>query len=187
MDWVDTGASFFAGWGDTLTFGGTRRFRQWAGIDSAVDYGSGAYHAGQHAGALNAAGIGAYVGASIGVRLLGQAAATGAGGTIYIRLVNAEEAGNIAAAGGAVVSEGTKIAGTTRVFQPPSWPFMYRFATHPDSAHLGYEFVATFETSAQLTNLGWDFQPHTFYVSVNELNGLLTTPPTITPIGQFRP
>jgi YD repeat-containing protein len=48
-EWED----FFAGWGDTLTMGGTRQVRVWIGCDDVVDYGSGSYRVGENVGEVH--------------------------------------------------------------------------------------------------------------------------------------
>jgi len=48
-DWIGNYSNFFAGWGDTLSFGVTSYIRQWGGWD-AVNYNSGAYFYGQVTG-----------------------------------------------------------------------------------------------------------------------------------------
>ena len=48
-EWED----FFAGWGDTLTWGGTRQVRVWIGCDDVVDYGSGSYRVGEIVGEVH--------------------------------------------------------------------------------------------------------------------------------------
>ncbi|MBL8049358.1 MAG: AHH domain-containing protein [Chthonomonas sp.] len=63
LSWSD----FFAGWGDTLTFGGTKYARKWLGealgvgdANESVNYGSTAYGAGQVVGFANDLAIGGY-------------------------------------------------------------------------------------------------------------------------------
>jgi RHS repeat-associated protein len=46
LDWLDDAANFFAGWGDTLTFGLTGTIRRWLGLDDVVDRCSGGYQGG---------------------------------------------------------------------------------------------------------------------------------------------
>jgi RHS repeat-associated protein len=48
--WFAQASNFGAGMGDTVSFGATRRFRQWVGYDDVVDYTSTAYHVGNYAG-----------------------------------------------------------------------------------------------------------------------------------------
>ena len=50
--------NFFSGWGDTLSFGGTKVVRGWLGADDVVDYGSGAYMGGQGAGFVHSVAMG---------------------------------------------------------------------------------------------------------------------------------
>jgi RHS repeat-associated protein len=52
-DWLDNTSNFAAGWGDALTLGGTRKVRQWLGVDGVVDPGSGYYMAGEIVGTLH--------------------------------------------------------------------------------------------------------------------------------------
>ncbi len=49
-DWLDSIANFFAGWGDTLSFGLTSWIRKGLGVDSVVDYESGWYRGGEWTG-----------------------------------------------------------------------------------------------------------------------------------------
>jgi hypothetical protein len=49
-DWFDKLTNFFAGWGDTLTFGLTGKIRQGLGVDSVVDYNSSWYRGGEWTG-----------------------------------------------------------------------------------------------------------------------------------------
>ncbi|TRT74616.1 MAG: hypothetical protein EWV64_14225 [Microcystis flos-aquae Ma_QC_C_20070823_S18] len=53
-EWED----FFAGWGDTLTMGGTRQVRVWIGCDDVVDYGSGSYRVGEIVGEVHDTALG---------------------------------------------------------------------------------------------------------------------------------
>ncbi len=53
-EWED----FFAGWGDTLTWGGTRQVRVWIGCDDVVDYGSGSYRVGEIVGEVHDTALG---------------------------------------------------------------------------------------------------------------------------------
>jgi len=62
QDWLDDLANFFAGWGDTLTFGLTAAIRQWMGVDSVVNRCSGQYHVGQIVGVIHATAIGGAAG-----------------------------------------------------------------------------------------------------------------------------
>jgi len=48
LDWLDTMANFWAGVGDSLTFGLTDRVRDWLGVNDAVDKTSVAYRAGEY-------------------------------------------------------------------------------------------------------------------------------------------
>ena len=50
LDWLDNAANFSAGFGDTLSFGLTRRGRQAMGYDDAVDKCSDAYSGGEWSG-----------------------------------------------------------------------------------------------------------------------------------------
>jgi RHS repeat-associated protein len=70
-DWLDNGANFFAGWGDTLTLGGTSAVRRGLGIDGGIQYNSGFYRGGQVVGAANQIALG-----------FGAPGALGAAGTI---------------------------------------------------------------------------------------------------------
>jgi RHS repeat-associated protein len=189
LDWLNGLSSYFAGWGDTLTFGGTGRVRQWLGVDGVVDYGSGAYTAGSYTGIGNGLALGAAGAARlIGARLAAAGATTiAANPQTYQRLISEAEKIAIEGANGAVPSTGCKIADATRVFQPASWPLMQAFANSPLAQQFNYSYVVNFQTSQPVTRLAWDFPPHTFYVGVQELNGLLVGPPIITPIGQFHP
>jgi hypothetical protein len=58
-DWIGNTSNFFAGWGDTLSFGVTSYVRQWGGWD-AVNYNSGAYFAGQLLGIGHSFALGYY-------------------------------------------------------------------------------------------------------------------------------
>lgn len=49
-DWLDKLTNFFAGWGDTLSFGVTGRIRRGLGVDTVVDYDSGWYRGGEWTG-----------------------------------------------------------------------------------------------------------------------------------------
>jgi hypothetical protein len=49
-DWLDNLSNFFAGWGDTLTFGATGWIRQQMGVDSVVNRESGWYRGGEWTG-----------------------------------------------------------------------------------------------------------------------------------------
>jgi hypothetical protein len=49
-DWFNKLTNFFAGWGDTLTFGLTGKIRQGLGVDSVVDYNSSWYRGGEWTG-----------------------------------------------------------------------------------------------------------------------------------------
>jgi RHS repeat-associated protein len=51
--WFAQGSNFFAGWGDTLSFGLTSYARQGLGYDDVVDYDSGAYFGGQVVGTVH--------------------------------------------------------------------------------------------------------------------------------------
>ncbi len=53
-EWED----FFAGWGDTLTGGGTRQVRKWIGCDDVVDSSSGSYRVGEIVGEVNDLALG---------------------------------------------------------------------------------------------------------------------------------
>ena len=53
LDWIDDGSNFFGGWGDTLTFGGTRYVRVWMGTDGFVDQCSGWYAGGEFVGDIH--------------------------------------------------------------------------------------------------------------------------------------
>jgi hypothetical protein len=57
-DWFASTSDFFAGWADTLTFGGTGLIRKVAGYDDAVDYNSGFYTAGQVTGGIHGFALG---------------------------------------------------------------------------------------------------------------------------------
>lgn len=48
LDWLDDQANFWAGAGDSLTFGGTGLFRSLIGVNDVVNEGSGAYIAGMY-------------------------------------------------------------------------------------------------------------------------------------------
>jgi RHS repeat-associated protein len=72
-DGFDNVSNFFAGWGDTLSFGGSGRVRQWIGVDDVVDRSSGAYVGGVVVGTVQGfveGGAGA-VGAVRAVRAAG--------------------------------------------------------------------------------------------------------------------
>jgi hypothetical protein len=71
--WLGSAANFFAGWGDTLTFGSTGHVRKWMGVDGVVDRESGAYRSGVFVGV----GHGAAFGAAGGARLLGWTSKVG--------------------------------------------------------------------------------------------------------------
>jgi len=49
-DWLDKLTNFFAGWGDTLSFGATGWIRRGLGVDTVVDYESGWYKGGEWTG-----------------------------------------------------------------------------------------------------------------------------------------
>jgi RHS repeat-associated protein len=53
LDWLDDAANFFAGWGDTLTGGGTQVIRKWIGVDDPVNPNSGWYQGGQVVGTIH--------------------------------------------------------------------------------------------------------------------------------------
>ena len=72
-DALDDTSNFFAGWGDTLSFGASGRVRQWIGVDDMVNRSSGAYVGGVVIGTAQGfveGGIGA-VGAVRAVRAAG--------------------------------------------------------------------------------------------------------------------
>ena len=52
-DALDWWANFFAGWGDTLTFGGTSQYREYYGINDGIDTSSKSYGAGQVTGGIH--------------------------------------------------------------------------------------------------------------------------------------
>jgi RHS repeat-associated protein len=58
-DWLDKLSNFFAGWGDTLTFGLTGKIRQGLGLDSVVDYNSSWYRGGEWTGLAHSTFMGA--------------------------------------------------------------------------------------------------------------------------------
>jgi hypothetical protein len=58
-DWLDKLSNFFAGWGDTLTFGLTGKIRQGLGVDSVVDYSSSWYRGGEWTGLAHSTFMGA--------------------------------------------------------------------------------------------------------------------------------
>lgn len=66
LDWLDTSANFFAGWGDTLTFGGTDVVRGRLGINDGVDHSSTAYVAGVGVGVVHSTVFGDAAGAAKG-------------------------------------------------------------------------------------------------------------------------
>jgi RHS repeat-associated protein len=47
LDWIDVGANFFAGFGDSLTFGATNLVREWRGWNGGIDQSSGWYVGGE--------------------------------------------------------------------------------------------------------------------------------------------
>jgi uncharacterized protein RhaS with RHS repeats len=57
LDWLDSAANWAAGWGDTLSFGTTDRFRNWAGINGGIDHNGTAYHVGQWTGVAHQVAI----------------------------------------------------------------------------------------------------------------------------------
>ncbi|MBV9470595.1 MAG: RHS repeat-associated core domain-containing protein, partial [Abitibacteriaceae bacterium] len=66
LDWLDNASNFSAGWGDTLTLGGTKIIRVGAGdlagvgdANAAVNYGSGWYKGGEWAGTAHSIAFGA--------------------------------------------------------------------------------------------------------------------------------
>jgi RHS repeat-associated protein len=65
IGWFAQGSNFFAGWGDTLSFGLTSYARQGLGYDDVVDYDSGAYFGGQVVGTGYSFVIGWYAGAPV--------------------------------------------------------------------------------------------------------------------------
>jgi hypothetical protein len=71
QDWLDDAANFFAGWGDTLTFGLTAKIRQWMGVDSVVNRCSGWYNAGEVTGILHTTALGGWLGYARNARLAG--------------------------------------------------------------------------------------------------------------------
>ncbi|HXI32501.1 MAG TPA: IPT/TIG domain-containing protein [Gemmatimonadales bacterium] len=62
-DFVQDAANFSAGLGDNLTFGGTRKIREWMGTDQVVNKCSGFYTAGEVSGVALSVAIGAGAGA----------------------------------------------------------------------------------------------------------------------------
>ena len=48
LDWLDNTANFFAGVGDSLTFGITDQIREWLGVNDVVDKASLAYRVGEY-------------------------------------------------------------------------------------------------------------------------------------------
>ena len=70
---------FFAGWGDTLSFGGTKIARRYLGLalgigdaNESVDYGTGWYAGGEAAGTLNDIAFGAAGGWELGAKAAGK-------------------------------------------------------------------------------------------------------------------
>jgi len=49
-DWFDDLTNFFAGMGDTISFGLTEHIREWLGVNEVVDHSSGWYTGGEVAG-----------------------------------------------------------------------------------------------------------------------------------------
>ncbi|MDW8321235.1 MAG: RHS repeat-associated core domain-containing protein [Armatimonadota bacterium] len=49
-EWLDNLTNFFAGMGDTISFGLTERVREWLGVNDVVDYSSGWYIGGELTG-----------------------------------------------------------------------------------------------------------------------------------------
>jgi len=58
LDWLDDTSNFFAGWGDTLTFGGTDILREEVGINGGIDHSNGWYYGGEAAGFLHSVAFG---------------------------------------------------------------------------------------------------------------------------------
>ncbi len=85
-DWATTDglqslSDFSAGFGDTISFGLTRKFRQWQGYDDVVDTDSGAYTVGEYSGYawdIAAGGAVAKGGVKLGARAAGSAGKIGA-------------------------------------------------------------------------------------------------------------
>ena len=50
LDWLEDASNFAAGFGDTISFGLTKKARQWMGYDDVVDKCSGAYSGGEWTG-----------------------------------------------------------------------------------------------------------------------------------------
>lgn len=69
LDWLDDAANFFAGWGDTLTFGLTAKASQWMGVDSVVNRCSGWYNAGEVTGILHTTALSGWLGYARNARL----------------------------------------------------------------------------------------------------------------------
>jgi RHS repeat-associated protein len=76
LSFWDGVTDFAAGFGDTITFGGTRWVRQQLGVDDVVNPCSGWYGAGQ----ITAVGVGAALAAGTAAAALGEGALIGAGG-----------------------------------------------------------------------------------------------------------
>jgi len=59
LDALQDVSDFSAGFGDTISFGGSRKIRQWMGIDHIINFCSGYFTAGQVAGVLHGIAMGA--------------------------------------------------------------------------------------------------------------------------------
>jgi RHS repeat-associated protein len=57
LDWLDSTSDFFGGFGDTVTFGLTQRYREAIGADQFIDKTSGMYQGGQVAGEIENLGL----------------------------------------------------------------------------------------------------------------------------------
>jgi hypothetical protein len=72
-DLLRAASNFFAGWGDTLSFGLTSYIRRVLGYDDVVDYNSGTYLGGEVAGIIHTTAIGGAAGWSrAGIRGAGR-------------------------------------------------------------------------------------------------------------------
>jgi hypothetical protein len=91
LDWLDDAANFFAGWGDTLTFGLTAKIRQWMGVDGVVDWCGGWYRAGGAIGILHTTVLGGSLGYVRNARLAGLSRADPARVFVYGRVRGVEK------------------------------------------------------------------------------------------------
>jgi hypothetical protein len=85
LDTLDNLSNFFAGWGDALTFGGTKHARKWVGeavgvgdANKAVDYQAAQYRGGQLVGTVHSAVLTRGAGVKLLARRVGAGVARAA-------------------------------------------------------------------------------------------------------------